>query len=89
MTGSKHGPGEVLAAWASELLGAERAAAVASSLAERAGHLEQLRRAPLRYDDEPATQFTPDPQEGPARGEGDPGEEAPTPEEGCAEEGDR
>lgn len=63
MTGM-HGPGDVLAAWASELLGAERAAEVAPSLAERAGHLEQLRRAGLRYDDEPATRFAPDPDPG-------------------------
>jgi hypothetical protein len=49
----------LLAEWAQALLGAERAAEVAPSLAERAGHLEQLRQAGLSYDDEPATRFAP------------------------------
>lgn len=63
MTG-RHGPGDVLAAWASALLGAERAAKIAPSLAERAAHLELLQHAGLGYGDEPATQFAPGPDRG-------------------------
>ena len=57
-------PGQLLAHWARTLLGPDRAAEIASSLAERAGHLEELQQAPLGHDDEPAIRFTPGPRQG-------------------------
>jgi hypothetical protein len=50
---------ETLTAWARLLLGAERAEQIAPSLTERIGHLDQISRADLGYDDEPATRYAP------------------------------
>jgi hypothetical protein len=51
---------EMLAAWARILFGADRAAEVAPSLTERAGHLQQVSQAGLGHDEEPAIAFRPD-----------------------------
>ncbi len=52
---------EALAAWAGALFGPGRAGEIVPSLAERAGHLEQVERAALAHDEEPATSFRPYP----------------------------
>lgn len=52
-------PQETLTAWAGLLFGPERAGRIAPSLTERIGHLDQISRAELSYDDEPATRYCP------------------------------
>lgn len=50
---------DMLATLAGRMFGAGRAQEMAPSLTERAGHVDQVARAGLDHDEEPATAFFP------------------------------